>query len=88
MPYYLIMHYARQNPVRLATQKITWRTEDLSIGRVESILGSALVASFFKGPRAASITKAVSLAHGAWSANERERYAAYRSLARLLGRQE
>lgn len=78
---------AKQNPVKLAAVEITWRTENLNIGRVEGILGSDIVAAFFKGPRDAAITKAVCKANGAWDANNRELYAAYRSLARLLGRQ-
>ncbi len=68
---------------------ITWRTDDLSIGRVETILGKDFVAAFFAADdRESAIGRSVGRAYGAWQANERESYAAFRSLARLLGRKE
>jgi hypothetical protein len=75
------------NPVKLTQSPITWRTDDLSIGRVENILGRDWVAGFFDDKdRERAIGHAISRARGAWDANEREHYAAYQSLARLLGR--
>lgn len=77
----------RPSPVTLRQEPITWRTDDLSIGRVETILGRNHVADFFEDrSRKRAINAAVARARGAWDANDRERYAAYRSLARLLGR--
>lgn len=80
---------AKTNPVNLAVVPITWLTDDLTIGRVESMLGADFVAGFFADPdRKHAIAVAVSRACGAFDACEREYCAAYRSLARLLGRHE
>ena len=76
-----------RQPVKLRPEPITWRTDDLTIGSVETILGRDHVAKFFEDrSRKRAINAAVARARGAWDANDRERYAAYRSLARLLGR--
>lgn len=78
---------ARPSPVRLAAPEITWRTDDLTIGQVESMLGRDFVARFFNMPnREAAIASVVGRIRGTWDANDREAHAAYRSLARLLGR--
>ncbi len=73
----------------LPKTEITWRTDDLTIGRVETMLGRDFVALFFDMPnREAAIASVVCRIRGSWDANDREAHAAYRSLARLLGRKE
>ncbi len=62
---------------------ITWTTTDLTRAQVEDLLGSDCVARVEAQPHAVVICG--SRAHGAWQANERESYAAWRSLAVLLG---
>lgn len=72
------------NSVKLATPAITWRSDDLSIGRVETILGRETVEQIFAMPKEAAVARAVCRGRGAFDACERERYAAYRSLVTML----
>lgn len=64
--------------------EITWRTTDLSLARIERILGRDYVEGILRLSPSAALARAQTRAAGAWDANDRERYAAYRSLERHL----
>lgn len=68
----------------IAAQEITWRSDDLPLATVESILGKDHVAMIFAMPKKQAIAFAVSRGHGAFDACDRERYAAYRSIVTML----
>ncbi len=67
-------------------KKITWSTQDLTLDEIGEVLGPEWVRVAFLQQDDLHIAhaRAVCRAYGAWDANEREHYAAYRSLANLL----
>lgn len=69
---------------RRASTEITWNTTDLPKDRIEGILGKDIVHKILALPKAQGVAHATSRAKGNWDANERESYAAYRSLAKLI----
>jgi hypothetical protein len=66
----------------LVMKTITWTTTDLTANEIETLLGKDHVAWIKRLERPADYCE--SRAYGWWQANERESYAAYRSLARLV----
>lgn len=63
---------------------IEWDTTDLPMERCERILGAEYVRDIIAGGHAALVFE--SRANGAWYANDRERYAALRSLVKLVSK--
>lgn len=68
-----------------AETAIAWTTDDLSIERARAILGAEWVARFEAMEPAVAAVACESRALGAWTANDRESHAAYKSLARIFG---
>jgi len=67
----------------MATE-ITWNTTDLSPETIDRILGVGTVASARAMGTAIAVRHCECRAAGWWDANEREYYAAWRSLARIV----
>lgn len=63
---------------------ITWQTTDLDLARIKGILGADYVDRLLRLVPSYVASHARCRATGAWMANEREHYAAYRSLARIV----
>lgn len=65
-----------------STERLTWKTDDLSAEQVDYILGAGTVAKVATMQN--GVGHAAARARGAWDANEREAHAAWRSLENLL----
>lgn len=65
-----------------STERLTWKTDDLSAEQVDYILGAGTVAKV--ATMTNGVGHAAARARGAWDANEREAHAAWRSLENLL----